>query len=101
LELLQNLDDTSYAAGVQPTVLFNLRNDKLVVESNQIGFTEKDVDAICSLGESSKILIDGVVKDTTGEKGIGCVLVDLINSRFPVVVRRRRQSSDIFEWVQF
>jgi HSP90 family molecular chaperone len=79
LELLQNLDDTAYAEGVQPAVSFKLRNRKLVVESNQIGFTEKDVDAICSLGESSKVPEAGVIKETTGEKGIGCFVVDPLN----------------------
>jgi hypothetical protein len=101
LELLQNLDDTPYADGVQPAVSFNLHGRKLVVESNQIGFTEKDVDAICSLGNSSKVPVEGVIKETTGEKGIGCVLIDSINSRLPLDVCRRQESSDIFEWFQF
>jgi len=38
-----------------------------VVESNERGFTRANVEAICSIGESSK-LHD---RDTTGEKGLG------------------------------
>ena len=82
LELIQNLDDATYAQDVRAQVTFKLSRRKLTVESNQAGFTEADVRAICDMGESSKALRSGVAKDMIGEKGIGSSLLSVINSGF-------------------
>jgi hypothetical protein len=66
-ELLQNADDASYAETVKPTLIFRIKPTELIVESNERGFSLKNVEAICDTGKSSK------VGDTnpTGEKGLG------------------------------
>ena len=66
-----------------PTISFTLRPGKLEVHCNEIGFSEKDVNAICRPGFSTK-------KDRTkgfiGEKGIGFKSVfkvaDVVQVRF-------------------
>lgn len=82
LELIQNLDDAAYAQDVRAEVTFNLCGRKLTVESNQNGFTEADVRALCDMGESSKAPRSGFAKDMIGEKGIGSSLSWVINSGF-------------------
>ena len=46
---------------------FRIRPNELVVETNEIGFTRANVQAICATGESSK----SQDQNTTGEKGLG------------------------------
>lgn len=67
LELIQNADDNNYAAGVIPQLTFKLRPEQLVLVNNEKGFTERNVRALCSVGESSKAKKSGYI----GEKGIG------------------------------
>jgi hypothetical protein len=67
LELVQNGDDLKYNADAIPSLKFQLHGRELLVISNETGFTERDIEAICSVGSSTKIGI----ADTTGEKGIG------------------------------
>jgi hypothetical protein len=66
-ELLQNTDDSPYDSNVIPKLTFFLLPDKIIAKSNQLGFMEDNVDAICNIGDTTKeseiILI--------GEKGIG------------------------------
>jgi hypothetical protein len=70
-ELIQNAEDNKYdtARGVEelPSLMFTLSNDKVVIDSNEDGFTEPNVNAICKVGESTKLNIEGYI----GEKGIG------------------------------
>jgi hypothetical protein len=83
--LLQNLDDTAYDESVTPEVTFRLQRRKLTVESNQAGFTEVDIKAICDMGESSKVPGSEGTKDSIGEKGIGFIHPRLITHiRIPV-----------------
>lgn len=69
-ELIQNAEDNKYSEtsseGVEPYLSFSLYPDRLVIDSNEDGFTEADVQAICSTGESTKSA-SGYI----GEKGIG------------------------------
>lgn len=68
LELVQNADDNQYAPGVTPHLTFHLEQQRLVTVNNEVGFNEANIQAICSVGASSKS------KDKTGyigEKGIG------------------------------
>ncbi|KAF4628320.1 hypothetical protein G7Y89_g9830 [Cudoniella acicularis] len=70
-ELIQNAEDNKYtqakADNMNPYLGFELYPDKIVVESNEDGFREEDVRAICSTGESTKVAAQGYI----GEKGIG------------------------------
>ncbi|KAK5286430.1 hypothetical protein LTR43_010495 [Exophiala xenobiotica] len=66
-ELLQNGDDARYAENAKPTVTFRIKPTELTVETNEMGFSLRDVEAICATGKSSKI----GNSDTTGEKGLG------------------------------
>lgn len=70
-ELLQNADDNSYATatskGVEPYVSFQILPERIILECNEDGFTDKNFRAICAIGESSKVGAQGYI----GEKGIG------------------------------
>lgn len=70
-ELIQNAEDNSYstatAAGELPFVAFKLYPDKIIVDSNEDGFSKSDIRAICSVGASTKKFSAGYI----GEKGIG------------------------------
>lgn len=68
LEIVQNADDNAYRADSIPELVFEVSPSRLVVVNNEVGFSEENVAAICSVGASSKS------KDKTGyigEKGIG------------------------------
>jgi hypothetical protein len=80
MELIQNAEDSfsrDSALFVIPFITFNVHKTKIVVESNEKGFTDDDVKAICSIGESSKKTIGGYI----GEKGIGFKSVFKVASR--------------------
>lgn len=70
-ELIQNAEDNSYstaiANGEDPFLVFNLYPDRIVIDSNEDGFSRKDLKAICSVGNSTKKQSAGYI----GEKGIG------------------------------
>ncbi|QOF76171.1 DUF3883 domain-containing protein [Variovorax sp. 38R] len=68
LEIVQNADDNAYGVGVTPELGFDVHPHRMVVVNNELGFSQENVTAICSVGASSKS------KDKTGyigEKGIG------------------------------
>ncbi|RQS56868.1 hypothetical protein DID96_37045, partial [Burkholderia sp. Bp8963] len=69
LELVQNADDNSYSPEVVPTVSVRLERDSLAFVNNETGFAEKNVRALCSVGQSTKAgqKHSGYI----GEKGIG------------------------------
>jgi hypothetical protein len=70
-ELIQNAEDNAYtraeADGTQLYLSFSIYPDRIVLESNEDGFGEAHVKAICSTGESTKTVAQGYI----GEKGIG------------------------------
>lgn len=70
-ELLQNADDNSYAkaaaVGAAPCVSFRVFPHRIIMECNEDGFTNQNLEAICSVGKSSKTGSQGYI----GEKGIG------------------------------
>ncbi|TGO32803.1 hypothetical protein BHYA_0288g00120 [Botrytis hyacinthi] len=67
-ELIQNAEDNKYTITTQsPYLSFSLQSDRIIIDSNEDGFTQKDIKAICSIGESTKTSIQGYI----GEKGIG------------------------------
>jgi hypothetical protein len=51
----------------QPFLAFKLFQDRIVVDSNEDGFLESNVRAICSVADSTKSNVGGYI----GEKGIG------------------------------
>lgn len=77
-ELIQNADDNQYPPDVLAGLKFNFLEDRLEVFCNEIGFNEKQVKAICSLGESTK---KDRKKVNIGEKGIGFKSVFKVSSR--------------------
>jgi hypothetical protein len=80
-ELIQNAEDNNYtqatAAGLEPYLEFSIYSDRIIVDSNEDGFSEYNVKAICSIGESTKTVAAGYI----GEKGIGFKSVFKIASK--------------------
>ncbi|KAF7958935.1 hypothetical protein EAE96_002461 [Botrytis aclada] len=67
-ELIQNAEESKYTAPTElPCLSFTLQTDRVIIDSNEDGFTQRDIKAICSIGESTKASIQGYI----GEKGIG------------------------------
>ena len=70
-ELIQNAEDNKYETALansdKPCLIFRLSPKDIVIDSNEDGFTEANVRAICSTGESTKSDSKGYI----GEKGIG------------------------------
>jgi hypothetical protein len=70
-ELIQNAEDNRYYNAIDaaevPSLTFNMHKDRIVVDSNEDGFTQSNIRSICSVGESTKAFMAGYV----GEKGIG------------------------------
>lgn len=67
-ELLQNADDNEFLTATEdPYIAFKVYEDRIVVDCNEDGFTERDLVAICAVGQSTKPTVDGYV----GAKGIG------------------------------
>src|SRR4051794_24453067 len=54
LELVQNADDNEYKVGAEPEISFRLSPGRLLVENNELGFAERNVVAICRVGQSTK-----------------------------------------------
>lgn len=68
LELIQNFDDNEYNQGVCPGVTITLEEGSIRFFCNERGFTEKNVIALSSIGESTK---DATNPGYIGQKGIG------------------------------
>jgi len=71
LELVQNADDNTYPTQDQsnvPTLKFVLSRECITVLNNEVGFTEKNIRAICDVGKSTK---DPHRSGYIGQKGIG------------------------------
>ena len=70
-ELIQNAEDSSYstatADGEEPFLAFKLYPHRIIVDSNEDGFSKSNIRAICSVGNSTKKQSAGYI----GEKGIG------------------------------
>ncbi|KAK0613515.1 hypothetical protein B0T14DRAFT_526419 [Immersiella caudata] len=69
MELVQNADDNHYTSGVIPTMQLTYANGFLRMDCNELGFSKANVEAICSIGQSSKPKSGAV--QYVGEKGIG------------------------------
>ncbi len=67
-ELIQNADDCDYPLGEQPKVLLRRSKEGFQLVSNEVGFTEPNVRAICSFASSTK---SEQKWRFIGEKGLG------------------------------
>lgn len=87
LELIQNAEDNRYATDVEPELQFHLLVDDptgtphsegaLLIVNNELGLRSTDVDALCSVGRSTKQKRQGYI----GEKGIGFKSVFKVSPR--------------------
>ena len=66
---MQNADDNTYPTDSVPAVRFHLSRQQLVVECNENGFMEKNVQAIYEMNVSTKKRTRE--REFIGEKGIG------------------------------
>ncbi|KAK9939066.1 hypothetical protein M0R45_015775 [Rubus argutus] len=88
MELIQNAEDNEYRKGVEPTLEFVLTRKgitgtgapaTLLVLNNEVGFSKKNIESICSVGCSTK---KGKRQlGFIGEKGIGFKSVFLVSSQ--------------------
>ncbi len=78
LELVQNADDCAYAPGASPALRVALSAADVRFSSNERGFSERDVRALCAVGDSTKKAGDvGFI----GQKGIGFKSVFKVSQR--------------------
>lgn len=61
LEFIQNAEDNAYAKNLVPTLRIDVQDHTMTIMSNEIGFTEKNVAAICDIGKSTKKNIVGFI----------------------------------------
>jgi hypothetical protein len=67
MEAIQNADDVDYSKHETPTISIKVEPQFVVIECNELGFSEENVRALCRMCQSSKSSSLG----HTGEKGIG------------------------------
>lgn len=83
-ELVQNAEDNSYSiaknASESPWLYFSMSQDRIVIDSNEDGFSNADLEALCSVGKSTKKNFEGFI----GEKGIGFKSVFKVANRVHV-----------------
>ena len=69
-ELIQNAEDNCYDKTQDPpTLILTLKQDELILESNEDGFMRRHVEAISRVGQSTKVKT--AKHGYIGEKGIG------------------------------
>ncbi|KAG9446287.1 hypothetical protein H6P81_012415 [Aristolochia fimbriata] len=88
MELIQNAEDNEYPSGLQPSLEFVITSwditatgasATLLIFNNEKGFSEKNIDSICSVGKSTKK--GKRQQGYIGEKGIGFKSVFLITTQ--------------------
>ncbi len=79
-ELIQNAEDNKYEENIRPKIRFIISSDWLVIQNNEKGFEEKNVWALCGIGETTKTKALGYI----GEKGIGFKSVFMIANRVQI-----------------
>lgn len=67
-ELIQNAEDNEYEEDIKPKIRFIVDSDYLIIQNNEKGFGEKNVWALCGMGETTKT---NKTLGYIGEKGIG------------------------------
>lgn len=80
--MIQNAEDNDYiratSQGAVPYINFKVSSTKIVIDSNEDGFTPENVTSICKVGDSSK---SGGGAQYIGEKGIGFKSVFMVASK--------------------
>ena len=115
LELIQNAEDNEYSK--EPRLKIKLlkkdptgtcqSDGAILIQNNEKGFTEENMDALCALGKTTKTKISGYI----GEKGIGFKSVFVITTspyifskgyyvRFPEKIKHLDLGYIIPEWVE-
>ncbi|CAN8254878.1 unnamed protein product [Cochlearia groenlandica] len=88
MELIQNAEDNEYPEGVDPSLEFVITSEDitatgapstLLIFNNERGFSQKNIESICSVGRSTKK--GNRKRGYIGEKGIGFKSVFLITSQ--------------------
>lgn len=81
--MIQNAEDNCYrratSSGAEPYIKFTVYRDKIVIDSNEDGFTTENVVAICKVGQSTKKRVGA--QQYIGEKGIGFKSVFMVASK--------------------
>ena len=82
-ELIQNAEDNNYSRATSnnaaPYIKFTVHPEKIVIDSNEDGFSTDNVKAICKVGRSTKA--GAGAQQYIGEKGIGFKSVFLVASK--------------------
>ncbi|XP_023637923.1 uncharacterized protein LOC17887094 [Capsella rubella] len=88
MELIQNAEDNEYPEGIDPSLEFVITSEDitctgapatLLIFNNEKGFSERNIESICSVGRSTKK--GNRKRGYIGEKGIGFKSVFLITSQ--------------------
>jgi hypothetical protein len=103
-EAVQNAGDNDYLVDM-PLLNITYLNDTIIITSNETGFSNMNVQAICTISESTK----SGRPDCTGEKGIGfksffkiAVTIHISSQGFSFKFDSRRLCGMIDpEWVEF
>lgn len=67
-EMIQNSNDCAYdcaaldAAGAKPTLYFQMTPDVLAAHCNERGFSDADIENVCSISDSEKLGLEGKVR---------------------------------------
>ncbi|KAK9748280.1 hypothetical protein RND81_02G047200 [Saponaria officinalis] len=87
MELIQNAEDNEYLEGVEPSLEFLITSRDitgtgaaatLMIFNNEKGFSQKNIESICSVGDSTKA--GNRKRGYIGEKGIGFKSVFLLTA---------------------
>ena len=65
---VQNADDNMYPENAEPTLTFILQESGITVLNNELGFSARNIRALCDVGNSTK---QGSGAGYIGQKGIG------------------------------
>ncbi|MFH0710156.1 MAG: hypothetical protein V2A75_08120 [Pseudomonadota bacterium] len=68
-ELIQNAQDNDYNPNVFPEISFYLLDDGILIQNNEVGFNQNNINSICDFHESTKT--ENKELGYIGEKGIG------------------------------
>ena len=83
-ELLQNADDCLYDNEVIPTFSLSMKDNTILTEYNEIGFTRANIRSITAIGESTKNNLLSHSSQSIGEKGVGFKTIFAIASKVTI-----------------
>lgn len=83
-ELLQNADDCIYDQNVIPTFSLTMKDNVIITEYNETGFTRANVRSITAIGESTKNKLLSHRSQSIGEKGVGFKTIFAIASKVTI-----------------